>query len=88
MNKSLKISIFITLCLFAFMPWIGKAYPANTATQIDFILAGFSDASGNPYSGGKVEVYSAGTTIGKNEDFGKSGRKGRYPASISRKSNG
>ena len=66
MNKSLKISIFITLCLFAFMPWIGKAYPANTATQIDFILAGFSDASGNPYSGGKVEVYSAGTTIGKN----------------------
>lgn len=45
---------------------IGSAYPANTATQIDFLTNGFHDTSGNPMSGGKVEVYSAGTSVGKN----------------------
>lgn len=43
-----------------------NAYSANTATQIDFIVNGLNDTSGNPLSGGKIEVYSAGTTVGKN----------------------
>lgn len=66
MIKSLKISIIITLALSGLIFFIGIAYSANTATQIDFLSNGFHDTSGNPLSGGKVEVYSAGTSVGKN----------------------
>ena len=65
MIKSLKISIIITLALSGLIFFISSAYPANTATQIDFLVNGFHDSSGNPLSGGKVYCYSAGTTNGK-----------------------
>ena len=45
--------------------FISSAYPANTATQIDFLVNGFHDSSGNPLSGGKVYCYSAGLSTGK-----------------------
>ncbi len=64
--KSLKISIIISLVFSGIIFCIGSAYPANTATQIDFILNGLNDTKGNPLSGGKIEVYSAGLTTGKN----------------------
>lgn len=66
MIKSLKISIIITLILSGLIFGIGEAFPANTATQIDFLVNGFHDSGGNPLSGGKVYCYSAGTTVGKN----------------------
>ena len=66
MIKSLRISIIITLIMSALIFGIGESFPANTATQIDFLAPGFHDTSGNPLSGGKVEVYAAGTSVGKN----------------------
>ena len=66
MLKSLKIAIIITLALTGVIYFIGNLYAANTATQIDFLVNGFHDSSGNPLSGGKVYCYSAGTTVGKN----------------------
>ena len=65
MIKSLRISIIITLVITGIIFWIGSAYPANTATQIDFLVNGFHDSSGNPLSGGKVYCYSAGLSTGK-----------------------
>ena len=66
MLKSLKTAIIITLALTGIIYFVGSLYAANTATQIDFLVNGFHDSSGNPLSGGKVYCYSAGTTVGKN----------------------
>ena len=62
MNKIIKILLIIGLFIFI----NNNAHAANTATQVDFIVNGLNDTSGNPLSGGKIEVYSAGTSIGKN----------------------
>lgn len=38
---------------------------ANDAVQLEFLLAGLRDTSGNPLVGGKVHTYEAGTTTNK-----------------------
>lgn len=37
----------------------------NAAIQVDFLMAGFIDASGNPLAAGKVDTFEAGTTTPK-----------------------
>ena len=55
MIKSLKISIIITLALSGLIFFISSAYPANTATQIDFLANGFHDNL-ESLSGGRCRV--------------------------------
>jgi len=62
MGRTIQISKIICICVILSLTPI-SAYAAGV--QVDALLSGLRDSSGNPLSGGKVYTYSAGTTAAK-----------------------